>query len=169
VIPLALLKIKDREGMAAMPDTTVSIRDKTISPGEELWGVAMWTDIDPRINQFSIFVGGLTNAYQGWNDSEVEEDIILPRLLRLDWWRVGDANSLNESQIRFGSKDEKMPESILDQQGWMPSEEREQYLEAQREADTNADGWVSPAEKAVYHLKKQNWLKPTYGYEWVFL
>jgi hypothetical protein len=168
VIPLALLKIKDREGMAAMPETTVSIRDKTIAPGEELWGVAMWTDIDPRINQFSIFIGGLTNAYK-WDEAKGEERVIKPRLLRLDWWRVGDANSLNESQIHFGRKEGTMPESILDRTGWLPPEERERHREALQEADTNADGWVSPAEKAIYHLKRQDWLKPTYGYEWVFL
>ena len=169
VIPLALLKIKNREGMAVFPETTVSIKDKTIAPGEELWGVAMWTDVDPRINEFSIFVGGLTNAYQWWNDPKGEGRIILPRVLRLDWWRVGDAQSLNESQIRFGSKDGTMPASVLDQTGWMPAEERERYLEALQKADTNADGWVSPAEKAIFHLKRQDWLKPTYGYEWMFL
>ena len=168
VIPLALLKIKERERMAAFPETTVSIKDKTISPGEELWGVAMWTDIDPRINEFSIFVGGLTNAYQGWSDPNGEGCITLPRVLRLDWWRVGDAKSLNESQIHFGSKEGTMPTSVLDQAGWMPVEERERYLEALQNADANDDGWVSPAEKAIFHLKRQDWLKPTYGYEWVF-
>jgi hypothetical protein len=170
VHPLALRKIKDREKMEAMPETTVSIKDKTIAPGQEFWGVAMWTDVDPRINEFSIFVCGLTNAYKWSNNMEEkgEERSIKCRVLKLDWLRTGDAKSLNESQISFGSKDGTMPTGVFDQTGKRTPEERKRLEEAFQKADVNADGWISPAEKAVYHLIHQDWLKPTYGYEWVF-
>jgi len=180
VIPLALPAIMRREGMAALPETTVSITQKEIAPGQELWGVAMWTDVDPRINEFSIFVSGLTNAYQ-WAD-RVKEDgtyenrgrmgegrIIKRRVLRTDWWRTGDKNSLDESQIRFGSRTAEMPTSPFDQTGRLSPEERKKLDEHTLHADTNKDGWVSPDEKALYHLINQDWLKPSFGYEWVFL
>jgi len=179
VIPLALLAIQKREGMEAMPETAVTISQKTIKPGEDLWGVAMWTDVDPRINEFSIFVSGLTNAYLWANKKEDGEyvnkgkigegRIIMRRVLKLDWWRVGDSNSQNESQIHFGSKDGKIPESIFDRTGKMTPEERKNLEEAKEAAGADANGWVSPAKKAVYHLIRQDWLKPSFGYEWIFL
>ena len=183
IIPLALQAIQKREwreGMGAMPETTTSITQKEIKPGEDLWGVAMWTDIDPRINEFSIFVSGLTNAYL-WANKTTEEGelvntgkigegrIIMRRILKLDWWRVGDAQSLNESQIHFGSKDGKIPESIFDRSGRMTPEERQMLEDAKIAAGADDDGWVSHAKKAVYHLMRQDWLKPSFGYEWIFL
>ena len=178
-IPLALIKIKERERMPNL-ETTVSISEKELAPGEELWGVAMWTDIDPRINEFSIFVNGLTNAYQ-WSNRVTEDGeyvnrgrigegrIIKRRVLRIDWWRVGDSRSLNESQIHFGPRDTRIAENVFDQTGRMTPEERKVRDRAIEEADANEDGWVSPAERAVYHLIRQDWLKPGFGYEWVFL
>jgi len=180
VIPLALLAIKKREGMEAMPETTVSIAQKEIKPGENLWGVAMWTDVDPRIKDFSIYVCGLTNTYL-WSNKRTEDGefvhtdrigegrIIMRRVLRLDWWRIGDSDSLNESQIHFGSKEGKIPESPFDRTGKMTPEERKKLEEAKAEAGADSDGWVSPAKKAVYHLNRQHWLKPSFGYEWIFL
>ena len=177
-IPLALLRIKERERMPNL-ETTVSIAERELAPGEDAWGVAMWTDIDPRINEFSIFVSGLTNAYRwenrDWEEGEMEGNIgegqiIRRRVLKTDWWRVGDRHSLNEAQIRFGSRDAGMPESILDRQDRrMSPEERVVLDRAIQAADTNADGWVSPSERAVYHLLRQDWLKPTFGFEWIFL
>jgi hypothetical protein len=179
IIPLALLKIKERERRNDL-ETTVSITTKEIAPGQEVWGVAMWTDVDPRINEFSIFVGGLTNAYR-WlnrvteageylNTGKVGEGrIIKQRVLKTDWWRPGDPQSLSETQIHFGAREIRTPESIFDQTGRMSPEERRKIDEAVQQADTNVDGWVSPAERAIFHLIRQDWLKPSFGYEWIFL
>jgi len=178
-IPLALIKIKERERMPNL-ETTISIADKELAPNEELWGVAMWTDIDSRINEFSIFVSGLTNAYI-WSNRVTEDGefvnsggigegrIILRRVLRTDWWRVGDQRSLNESQIHFGSRHIGIPNSIFEQTGSMTPETRKILEQAFQEADTDGDGWISPAERAIYHLRGQDWLQPSIGYEWVFL
>ena len=184
VIPLALTAIMRREKFDKLPETTVSITQKEIAPGQDLWGVAMWTDVDPRMNEFSIFITGLTNAYQ-WRERVTENGtfvntgkigegrIIKRRVLRTDWWRVGDANALDESQIHFGSREGNMPISPFDRTGRLSPEERRQLEEHTRKADRypidNPDGWISPAEKALYHLFNQDWLKPSFGYEWVFL
>ena len=161
--------------MSSLPETTVSMPLKKIASGEELWGVAMWMDVDPRINEFSIFVSGLTNAYQ-WSDRVAEDGtyintgkigegrILKRKVLKLDWWRVGDQNSLNETQIHFGSKDLKIPESVFEQQKRKVTPEERKILDS-----ISKDGWISPAESAIHHLIQQDWLLPRLEYEWVFL
>jgi len=192
VIPLALSAIMRREGFNGIPETTVSIAQKEIAPGQELWGVAMWADVDPRINEFSIFISGLSNAYQ-WGD-RVDEDetyvntgkigegrILKRRVLKTVWWRVGDANSLNESQIHFGPKDANIRESLFVAETTnrrMSAEERRKFDEKLEDAvkigAASTDGGdhvirITPAESALYHLIRQDWLKPSFGYEWLFL
>ena len=180
IIPLALSAIMRREKFDKLPETTVSIAKREIAPGEEIWGVAMWTDIDPRIKEFSVFVSGLTNAYL-WFDRKGEDGnfentgkigegrVIKRRVLKIDWWRVGDAKSLDESQIHFGSQAAEIPTSPFDRTERLSVEQRRELEAHTRNADTNEDGWVSPAEKVLYHLFRQDWLKPSFGYEWIFL
>jgi hypothetical protein len=185
-IPLALPAIMKREGMRGVPKTTVTFPNEEIATGQDFWGVAMWTDVDPRIHEFSIYVSGLTNAYQ-WSDKKGEDGayvntgkigegrILKRRVLKIDWWRVGDAHSLNESQIHFGAKNNIMPASIFDlkgdlnRDGKIDADERKKYEEIFKEADTDGDGWISDAEKAEYHRIHQHWLQPSFGYEWLFL
>ncbi len=75
-----------------------------------LWGVAIWEDVDPEIDFFSVFVGGLTNAYH-WNDPPGEHQLgdplghgrqITRKTLQLNFWRPGDEYAENEQEIRFG-------------------------------------------------------------------
>ena len=180
IIPLALPRIMRRERFDKLPETTVSIAQKEIAPGQEVWGVAMWTDVDPRMNEFSIFISGLTNAYQ-WGNRMSEDGtfentgtigegrMIKRRVLKTDWWRVGDARTLDESQIHFGGREGTMPSSPFDQTGRLTAEERRTLEEHTQKADLDGDGIVTPAEKALHHLINQDWLKPTFGYEWIFL
>jgi hypothetical protein len=107
IIPLALPAIMKREGMKAVPETTVSITRKPIASGNDLWGVALWSDIDPKIHRFSIYVSGLTNAYQwadkGTNTGKPGEGRTMKRkVLKTNWWRIGDQYNLNDSQIQYG-------------------------------------------------------------------
>ncbi len=75
-----------------------------------LWGVAIWEDVDPQIDFFSVYVGGLTNAYD-WRDVEdfQARDPLgrgrkyLRKQLQLNFWRPGDAFAEEEREIRFGS------------------------------------------------------------------
>jgi len=76
-----------------------------------LWGVAIWEDVDPEIDFFSIFVGGLTNAYD-WQDSAEGFQVGDPtgtgrrftrKQLQLNFWRPGDAYAEDEREIRFGA------------------------------------------------------------------
>lgn len=81
-----------------------------IPVGKTLWGVAMWEEIDPRIDRFVIYLQGLTNAYR-WKDipekyrpgvkRSTYRKIIL-KTLRLHFWRPGDEFYPEESEIRRG-------------------------------------------------------------------
>lgn len=119
VLPLALGPIIAREdpGRELMADpakefyNSVTIGKQPIAVGETRWGIAMWENIDPRIDFFSIYVGGLTNAYH-WQDTPgayaPDTDPIgkgrkfVRKMLKLNFWRPGDEIDENENEIRYG-------------------------------------------------------------------
>ncbi|MCL2743920.1 MAG: hypothetical protein FWE67_08715 [Planctomycetaceae bacterium] len=107
VIPVAIGPIMRKEGMSEPPKTAVSIAAKELASGDEIWGIAMWTDIDPRINKFSIYVSGLTNEYR-WTDAgnatgnPGEGRTMTQKYLKTNWWRRGDRYTLESSQIQLG-------------------------------------------------------------------
>lgn len=86
---------------------------REIKPGETVWGVATWEDIDPKTNRFSVYVSGLTNAYV-WTDEPGRFTATSPlgtgrrlaqKTLKLNFRRVGDAQEIKENQIRYGIPD----------------------------------------------------------------
>ena len=122
VIPLALGAIRAREDRqipgwvdkkGVVPrspiQTTVDIAGE-LKVGETRWGVATWEGLDPRIDRFSIYVRGLTNAYK-WKDAEgafKKGDPIgtgrrlARKTLKLNFWRPGDEFYEREDEIRRG-------------------------------------------------------------------
>ena len=111
VIPEAIEPIRRREGVAGRLHDSASMVETELAPGEERWGVAVWTDIDPRIDFFSIFVRGLTNAVRWRSDPDVAigaderpgvgtEHAL--ESLRLDFWRHGDEVSFEEEEVSVG-------------------------------------------------------------------
>lgn len=61
--PIAFSKIvrnEARRGQNILDSTRIS--NHKILPGETIWGVAVWPDVDPRIDKFSVYVSGLTNS-----------------------------------------------------------------------------------------------------------
>ena len=111
VIPEAIEPIKRREGVPGRLHDSASMLENELAPGEERWGVAVWTDIDPRIDFFSIFVRGLTNAVRWRSDPAVAVSADAPpgsgtehalESLRLDFWRHGDEVSFEEEEVSVG-------------------------------------------------------------------
>ena len=116
IIPAAVQAIGRRElpGGELLNSVQISERKLMLEEGRAvggLWGVATWEDIDPRIDFFSVFVGGLTNAYD-WQDSPEAYHLGDPpgkgrrfqrKQLQLNFWRPGDDLAENEQEIRFGS------------------------------------------------------------------
>lgn len=111
LIPVAMGPIRMREDPNRRFLNTVEMGQHTIQPGETVWGIATWVDIDPRTNYFSIYVGGLTNAYR-WRDEPGAFQKGDPlgkgrrlsrKTLKLNFWRPGDEFILHEGQVRFGA------------------------------------------------------------------
>ena len=126
VIPLAMAPIRAREDRLlppwVNPKKTVPRRTlldsvgmtRTIPVGDTFWGVAIWEEVDPRIDRFNIYIQGLTNAYQ-WKDAPEsyapgkdrdEYRKMLLKTLKLNFWRPGDKYDPEESEIRRGYPNE---------------------------------------------------------------
>ena len=115
VIPAAVAAIAERElpgqklhNSVEMAAQQIPVSGERIDKG--LWGVATWTDIDPRIDFFSIFVGGLTNAYR-WADTPGayrpgdfpgKGRAFARNTLQLNFWRPGDELLQGERELRYG-------------------------------------------------------------------
>ncbi len=115
VIPAAKRLIEQREMQGRELLNTVEISRQPIALStadnpHEVWGLATWEDIDPRVKYFSVFVKGLTNAYQpeeGPNGFQPGDPpgtgrTILSKTLQLYFWRPGDTIRETEDEIHFG-------------------------------------------------------------------
>ena len=72
MIPAAVAAIRRAKRPAAELLNSVEMAEQPIPVSDgrvdhSVWGVATWNDVDPRIDFFSVYVGGLTNAYR-WED-----------------------------------------------------------------------------------------------------
>ncbi len=115
LIPSAFAAIQAREAHGRTLLNSAEMAEQVLPPSDGrqdngVWGVAMWTDVDPRIDFFSVYVGGLTNAYR-WDDPAGAYKAGDPpgtgrqftrKTLQLNFWRPGDEHLLDEREIRFG-------------------------------------------------------------------
>ena len=115
VIPAADAAISQREtpGHTLLNSVEISKQPIPVSDGRidrSVWGVATWVDVDPRIDFFSIYVGGLTNAYR-WTDTPAAYHAgdapgrgrqFVHKMLQLNFWRPGDELMPNEREFRYG-------------------------------------------------------------------
>jgi hypothetical protein len=111
LVPSATDAIRRRERPPGELYDSASMAAADIAPGEERWGVAIWQDIDPRIDFFTITIRGLTNAIRwrerpgaqfrkdGTPGSEMEHAL---ESLRLDFWRPGDDQDEVEEEMSVG-------------------------------------------------------------------
>lgn len=65
-------------------------------------GVAIWDDVDPDSNRFSIFVSGLSN---GWSETDPiapdTQRVVRRKTLQLNFRRVGDRYNMKSEDIKF--------------------------------------------------------------------
>lgn len=117
LMPAAMDAIRRREDPARTFLDSAAMAATEIQPGEERWGVATWEGVDPRIDYFSIYVRGLTNATR-WRKKpgstigpedppggKMEQTL---ESLRLDFWRPGEAAGEEDIQIGFRGMFERM-------------------------------------------------------------
>jgi hypothetical protein len=115
VIPAAVDAISQREmrGRKLLNSVEITEQPIPVSTGRidrSVWGVATWTDVDPRIDFFSVYVSGLTNAYR-WEDEPGGYNAGDPpgrgrsfarKTLQLNFWRPGDEHLQSEREFRVG-------------------------------------------------------------------
>ena len=116
VIPVAVAAIQQREDPNRPLLNSAQIAQKPIPVStdrvdQSVWGVATWEDVDPRIDFLSIYVQGLSNAYQ-WvdppgvykkGDNLGKGRRFTRKTLQLNFWRPGDEFQETEEEIRFGT------------------------------------------------------------------
>jgi hypothetical protein len=119
VLPLAVEAIEKREDPRRRLLNTAEMSEQpiplsTASGDRSVWGVATWEYVDPRIDFFSIYVKGLSNAYRfkdpdgayNKNGTPGNGRIYAQKTLKLNFWRPGDDREINESDIYFGIPDQ---------------------------------------------------------------
>ena len=99
-LPLAMVKIAQREGRGSQQFVdSLRMPSRKILPGETVWGVATWTDVDPRIDKFTIYISGLTNALHWELPDELEDSRvgagrdIARKVLKINFFAPGDEES----------------------------------------------------------------------------
>lgn len=107
IIATAMDPIRQREDPQRRLLNTVQISDIEIPPAVEgedasVWGVALWRDIDPATDRFSIYIKGLTNAYRIKTDEQGSWQGYSRKTLQLNFWRPGDEFFEHEGEIRYG-------------------------------------------------------------------
>lgn len=118
VIPAALGPIKAREfprekDITLHDSVTISTIDIPLSDeriDKSVWGVVTWENIDPRIDYFSIYIQGLTNAFKFEDPAGAYKKGEPPgagrkftkKTLQLNFWRPGDTVEEVEEEIRYG-------------------------------------------------------------------
>jgi len=119
IVPAAIDKIQRREDpgiklldtvqISRYPNTRwVADPDKNWFPRRDhgwdehtIWGVVMWTDVDPKIDYFSIYIRGLTNQRR-WLKDEQDPRKFEFKELKLNFYRPGDQFFETEDEIQLG-------------------------------------------------------------------
>ncbi len=128
IIPAAKQLIKTREKISAplhdsVEITSVPIPRSSDPAAEGVWGVLTWEDVDPSIDFLSLYVYGLTNAFQ--QESKVaaapgKRPVLIKKALQLNFYRPGDEVLQTEDRIRFGVPaftDDQEQAYVLEQYG----------------------------------------------------
>lgn len=125
-LPLAFAKISEKEDSAQKFYTSITMASLDIPPGETIWGIVTWADVnrdgkdnsiksvDPRIDRFSVYVSGLTNAVR-WEDTPeayvpdappLHGRDVLRKVLKLNFYRPGDEFNEKDQEVFFGQPGE---------------------------------------------------------------
>ena len=80
--------------------STATIPPIAAEDNKGVWGVAVWSNVNPKLDFVSIFVSGFTNAYRLVRDGDSIETV--HKTLQLNFWRPGDAVNESDDDIDFG-------------------------------------------------------------------
>lgn len=113
-MPSAMEAIRRREVRGRKLLSTPEMAENPIPPAQDgddaVWGVAIWEDVDPDLDFFSVYVQGLTNAYR-WEDPDGGFQAgdppgtgrkLVSKTLQLNFYRPGDRFLQHETEVRRG-------------------------------------------------------------------
>ncbi len=102
--PVAVAQIRRREDpnqplldTHQMSKADIPLAKSDTDPG--VWGVAVWEDVNPRIDYVSVYVKGLTNAFRLSRNLDDASNL---KTLQLNFWRPGDAVAEPKDKIQYG-------------------------------------------------------------------
>jgi hypothetical protein len=96
--PSDFLKIKNSVTISNEP-IPVSRADALPRP---VTGVAIWDDVDPDSNRYSIFIAGLSNGWAVTDPIAPEtKPVVRRKTLQLNFRRLGDKYEMKSEEIRF--------------------------------------------------------------------
>ena len=126
MIPAALAPIKAREFPGrddvklydSLTISEVAIKKSDETNDNRVWGVVTWIDVEPRIDYYTVYIQGLTNAYRfddpegafKKGDQPGTGRKIVRKTLQLNFWRPGDTIDPSEEEIRYGCRMDSDPE-----------------------------------------------------------
>ena len=102
----AIRQIEDPTGYLDIKNS-VTIASKPIPPSRPeapraVTGVAIWDDVNPDSNRYSIFVSGLSNGWSLAEDpADPKKQIVRRKTLQLNFKRLGDRYYQHSGEIRF--------------------------------------------------------------------
>lgn len=102
--PLLVAQIRAREDaniqlldLHQLSRVKIPTAKNSSDPG--VWAVAVWEEVDPRLDYVSVYVKGLTNAFRlGKNVNDPAK----LKTLQINFWRPGDALAEDRDFIRYG-------------------------------------------------------------------
>ncbi len=108
VMPYVTKQIQQAEDPAIELLNTVQISadplyrkgDEKYAVGREVWGVAVWEDVDPRADYVSLQIQGLTNAFEIEQGTEGKDFAF--KTLQLNFYRPGDSIDEAQDRITYG-------------------------------------------------------------------
>ncbi|MFN0197137.1 MAG: hypothetical protein ACKVT0_10340 [Planctomycetaceae bacterium] len=124
-------------------------------PANMIYGVAMWKNVDPQADRFTVYMTGFTNSYLAVEGPDGDE-ILLKRTVRQSYWRPGDELNLFEKEIRTEGEAEWIYRAIdgsIEQAAVAPLTEKAAEAEGENTDDANpAD---EPAEEKTEEEPKE--------------
>jgi hypothetical protein len=114
LIPVAIpvIQAKEDPNRRLLNSEEMGEREIAVSTAKldkSVWGVATWEDVDPRIDFFSVYIQGLTNAMR-WEDAKDFKPgdppgkgrVVTQKTLMLNFWRPGEEYLESERIIQYG-------------------------------------------------------------------
>ena len=113
-LPLALAQIAAYEDPNQEFENTVTFPAVDLEPGKTAWGIATWVGVDPRIDKFTVYISGLTNALRWENNQEAFNPDAPPmagreifrKVLKINFFRPGDAFEEQDDEFYYGKPGE---------------------------------------------------------------